>query len=279
MSVTVLLGILSILLAIVIVVLIVRSRGGSLASAMEHIDRRLDQLEKLGSDIDAMSSLFLVPHKRGGLGETLLAELLQTWLPQASYQIQYTFRDGSRVDAVIRLGRYIIPIDAQFPMERVSEVLESGTKPGKPSAELKKIFSSYAEDISRKYIKPDEGTLDFALLYVPSEKVFYHTFVLSDGEIHHNMLKKGVVPVSPSGLFLYLQTVSYGLNGFSLPGKQKELLTCIRQLRKDFTSFGNSFARSGTHLKNLVNAYEESLTHLTRVEIDLKKLENPGQKE
>ena len=164
MDVTILLGILSIFLVIVIVVLIVRSRRGSLASSMEHIDRRLDQLEKLGSDIDAMSSLFLVPHKRGGLGETLLAELLQTWLPEKSYQLQYSSREGSRVDAVILLGRDMIPIGAQFPMGRISEILESGIQAGKTPAELKKTFSDYAEDISRKYIKPGEGTLDFALL-------------------------------------------------------------------------------------------------------------------
>lgn len=240
---------------------------------LENINNRLDQLEKIGADFNKISNLFMVPHVRGGLGETILNELLGTWLPAKAFALQFPFRDGSRVDAVVRIGNYIVPIDAKFPLERITEIFNKNEEPGKVPPAVRRTFLKYADDICRKYIKPDEGTLDFALMYIPSEKVFYSTFILETGELLTECLHRGVVPVSPSGLFLYLQTVSFGFRGFSLPEKQKVLLRLIYQLRKDFSLFAKSYTLAGNHLKNLAAAYEESVLRMGRVETNLDNLE------
>jgi len=262
-------------LAFILIILLIRSRGAAAPAVLADIHRKLDQIEKIGEDFSTISNLFLIPHTRGGLGETLLKELLASWLPKKAYSLQYTFRDGSRADAVIQIGNYIVPVDAKFPMERVQAVLEGSWEPGTMPAELRRTFLTYADDIGRKYINPNEGTLDFALMYIPSEKIFYRTFVLDSGELLAGCLEKGVLPVSPAGLFLYLQTVAFGFKGFALPEKQKELVRHVSQMRKDLNAFNKYFELMGTHLKNLAASYDESRTRLNRVEQDLHRVEEP----
>jgi DNA recombination protein RmuC len=275
-------------LVVILLVLLIRRTSAGGPVTLDTISNQLDKLQALGEDFSALSNLFLIPHARGGLGETLLTELLQTWLPSKAYSLQYSFRDGNRVDAVIKIGNYIVPVDAKFPMERVGEVMEKraaegpGKGPGKdPSSgrtagEIRRTYLKYAEDIGRKYIRPEEGTLDFALMYIPSEKIFYNSFVLDSGDLLSECLQMGVVPVSPSALFLYLQTVAFGFKGFSLPERQKELLKTVYQLRQDFKAFLKTYSLTGNHLKNLINAYEDSISRLDKVERGMTKLEDPG---
>lgn len=262
-------------LAVILLFFLFRTRGAARSPLLADIDRKLDQIEKIGADFNTISNLFLIPYTRGGVGETMLKELLASWLPGKAYSLQYSFRDGSRVDAVIRLGNYIVPVDAKFPLERVQDALESSWEPGAMPSELRRTFLGYAEEIGKKYINPSEGTLDFALMYIPSEKIYYRTFVLDSGALLAGCLEKGVLPVSPSGLFLYLQTVAFGFKGFTLPEKQKELVQHLSQLRKDISAFNKYFELMGTHLKNLASSYEESRSRLRRVDRDLHRIEEP----
>jgi DNA recombination protein RmuC len=260
-------------LAIILLILLIAKGRLTGAAILSDIDRKLDQIERIGDDFSTISNLFLVPYSRGGMGETLLNELLASWLPAKAYSLQYSFQDGSRADAIIRLGNYIIPVDAKFPLERVRSVLDGSQGPGALPADIKRTFLQYAEEIGKKYIHPNEGTLDFALMYIPSEKVYYSTFLLDPGDLLAGCLEKGVLPVSPAGLFLYLQTVSFGFKGFALPEKQKELVRNVAQLRKDLAAFTRYFDIMGTHLKNLSASYDDSRSRLGRVDRDVSRIE------
>lgn len=279
MTIETVLVVVFVLLAAVIAALLVavvsRRRSGAAgdASLFENINRRLDQVEQLSRGVEDLSRLFLIPHARGGIGESLLEELLGNWLPRRSYATQYSFKNGTRVDAIVKIRPYIIPIDAKFPLESVRRSM-SDLPPGSDvPGDVRQAFLRHVEDISSKYIQPEEGTMQFALMYIPSERVYYQVFADSGGALSEEALRKGVIPVSPSTLFLYLQTVAYGLRGFAFPEEQRELVRIIGQLRGDLSQLAKSYSLAGTHLKNLQKAFDDSYARLARVEVIVERLE------
>ncbi len=257
---------LALLMVVLFALIFSRRRAVAGPELFESINRRLEQLEGLSKGVEDLSRLFLVPHTRGGVGETLLEELLKNWLPRKAYETQYSFRSGVRVDAVVKIKPYIIPIDAKFPLESVQRSLTEVTPGGPLPAEVRQTFMRHIDDIAKKYIQPDEGTMQFALMYIPAERVYYQVFADSDGSLSEAALRRGVVPASPSTLFLYIQTVAYGLRGFILPEERREMVQIVQQLKGDLAQFSRSFALAGTHLKNLMKAFDDSSGRLSRVE-------------
>lgn len=251
-----------------------RKRGSSDIEAGKQIER----LERISKGIETLSSALTIPHVRGGIGETLLAELLQNWLPKEGYRLQYRFRDNTRVDAVVVLGTYLVSVDAKFPLESFRSAMQDDDEVPTVTPDIRRALMRHIADISDKYIKPDEGTLQFALMYVPSESVYYRAFVQEDsgsggGSLLEIALERGVVPASPSTLFLYLQTVSYGLRGFAFPEKFRELAKTVGQFRVDIDALGKSFTLAGTHLKNFQKAFEDANTRFNRLDLSLQRLE------
>jgi DNA recombination protein RmuC len=229
-------------------------------------------LEEIRGELKKLNAMFTVPHIRGGIGEVLLEELLRNWLSDSMFALQYSFQDGSRADAVIVLGDFLVAVDAKFPLESVREALESEN--GElVSGETKRALVRHMESIGAKYIRPEEGTLQFALMYIPSEKIYYHFFVDSKHKLYEEALRNGVVPVSPSSMFLYIQTVAYGLRGLSLPEREQELVRVICQVRKDLHDYGSAHNVLGTHIKNIVKSYEEGIRRLTKLEQTVEKLD------
>jgi DNA recombination protein RmuC len=260
---------------LVLLLLLLSKRSGSIdmGPALERIGKRLDQLGDLSAGVETLSHLFLVPHARGGLGETLLEELLRSWLPSKSFSLQYTFRNGYRVDAIVRLGRYLVPIDAKFPLDGIRKSMETSDRGGVVTTEVKRTFLKHVSDISAKYIQPDDGTLQFALMYIPSERVFYHAFVEADSGLLEEAIRSGVVPVSPGSLFLYLQTIAYGLKGFAFTEKQQEVVRHIEQLNNDFKDLVRALSVSGSHLRNLVKSYDEAQKKLNTLDVSIERLD------
>ena len=267
-------GVLIVLCVILIIYLFTRRRDTlSLGQSVGNIQEKLALLTTIREEIEQLSDLFIVPHTRGGIGETLLEELLRNWLPPKAYSFQHTFSTGNRVDAVIRLGNFLVPIDAKFPMETVRQWLENPQKQEQIPAGIKKAILKHVAEISGKYIRTNEGTLHFALMYIPSEKLYYTLYVQEDTSLLYESLHQGVVPVSPSGLFLYLQTVAYGLRGFAMPEKQRQFVQHMFQLKKDFQDFQGTFTLAGTHLKNLINSYEDAKSKLNSIEQTIRQLD------
>lgn len=217
------------------------------------ITARLNQLDSIEREVKELNSIFTLPYLRGDAGETLLKELLANYLPKESFSTQYGFKNGSRVDAIIKTGKYIIPIDSKFPVQSVEETLSSGTPLSK---NVIRTFLKHGEDISKKYINPTEGTLNFAVMYIPSEKIYYNAFISGGGELTAELLKIGVLPSGPSSLFSLVQTVVYGLKGFTFNQKQGEIMEKIEAIRVNYNRISKQFQITNSHIKNL----KQSLT-------------------
>lgn len=250
----------------------------------------ITSLQHIHTELEKLNRMFTVPHIRGGIGETMLEELLHTWLADSMYRRQYSFKSGERADAVIFLGDFLIAVDSKFPLEAIRGELETGlerdggrveaseTPAGEfPSAQIRRNIGKHVQDIASKYIRPEEGTLQFALMYIPSEKIYYHLFVDGGGTLYEEALRMGVVPVSPSSIFLYIQTIVFGLRGLSFSGANNAVAGALFQARKDFTDYVKIHNVMGTHIKNLIKSYEEGIRKLTKLEHSIDMLENIGK--
>lgn len=277
-GVIIVLGILFLLNLVTIIRLSWRSRGRSDPNppALDRIASRLDMLEQISGNLTELSRLFLVPHARGGLGETLLSELLRTWLPAKSYETQHEFSNGARADAIVRLSNSLVAIDSKFPLEQVRDILDSSDE---LPAKTTRVFLKHIEEIAAKYIRPDEGTLEFALMYVPSEALYYRAFVDSDGSLMDRAIRKGVVPTGPSSLFLYLQTVAFGLRGLELPKNEREIVGLIDRLNRDFSELKGVAETTGKHVRNAAKQVDEFTRLLVRYETVLERLSTRRERE
>ena len=269
------------IIAVILGIALIRSRyalkhfGGEAdihSELLHRISRQLDSLDRIGERVEGLDNAFRIPRVRGGFGESLLEELLRAWLPEGSWTAQYPFPDGTRVDAVIRMGSRLVPVDSKFPLERLENWLKD-EKQGM-SGEVKRTIISHAEAISSKYIRPDDGTLSFALMYIPAENMHYRLLRDDDGTVMKECLNRHVLPVGPMSLFAYLQTVSYGLKGLALPAEGQELRRRVGRLRRDFSALVKPLATASTHLKNLNKSWEELERRTIRMEDSVNGMES-----
>ncbi len=238
---------------------------------LRRISRQLDSLDTIGRRVEGLDRAFRIPRVRGGFGESLLEELLGAWLPRGSWTAQYTFPDGTRVDAVIRMGRHLVPVDSKFPLERIEKWLMDDEAP--LNGEVRRALTGHAEGIAAKYIRPEDGTLSFALMYLPAENLHYRLLRDDDGTMMRACLACGVLPVGPMSLFAYLQTISYGLKGLMLPEEGEELRRRIGRLRRDFEALLKPLATASTHLKNLNKSWEDLDRRFGRFEDSLEAMD------
>ncbi|OQY37837.1 MAG: hypothetical protein B6229_07565 [Spirochaetaceae bacterium 4572_7] len=219
-----------------------------IASPQNKISEQLAKIDAIHQDVKNLNSIFTLPYLRGEAGETLLKELLKNSLPLGSFSFQHTFKSGVAVDAIVKTGKYIIPIDSKFPLQSVQTALLSEDKISK---QVIRTFLKHGEDISKKYILPNEGTLNFAIMYIPSEKLYYKTFISDGGELTNKLLNLGILPASPSTLFSFIQTVVYGLKGFTFNQRQNDIMEQIETLKIHYSKLKRQFQLSNNHLKNL----------------------------
>jgi len=243
---------------------------------LHRISRQLDSLDRIGERVEGLDRAFRIPRVRGGFGESLLEELLRAWLPEGSWVAQHSFSDGTRVDAVVRMGSRLVPVDSKFPLERLEDWLKDDE--GGMTGEVRRTIISHADAISSKYIRPDDGTMSFALMYIPAENMFYRLLRDDDGTVMKECLRRRVLPVGPMSIFAYLQTVSYGLKGMTLPAEGQELRRRIDRLRRDFSALEKPLSVASTHLKNLSRSWEEIERRSVRLEDSMNELDSiPGK--
>jgi DNA recombination protein RmuC len=231
-----------------------RSLGG-----LEEANRRIYEV---GKDIASLQEILRAPKLRGGLGEFFLADLLGQILPPQHFATQYVFKSGEKVDAVIKLGPSLVCVDAKFPLENFKRVLEAGSEDEKLRArrQFAGDVKRHIDAIAAKYILPDEGTYDFALMYIPAENVYYETILKDDAaddkNLSHYAMTKRVVPVSPSSLYAYLQAIVLGLRGMKVEDRAKEIIQYLSRLQGDFGKFREEFALIGKHLGHAQSCYQ-----------------------
>lgn len=254
---------------------------------MGEFQNRLGQLQestrsmiRIGQDISSLQDILKAPKLRGILGEFFLEELLRQLLPQDRYTLQYGFRSGEKVDAVILLGQGMVPVDAKFPLENFKRVLQSSSE--EDAQRSRKQFAQdvkkHIDQIATKYILPEEGTFDFALMYLPAENVYYETIVKEEGEegqtLSQYALNRKVIPVSPNSFYAYLQAIVLGLRGLRIENSAREILSCLAQLANDFKKFYEDFEKLGSHLNNSKTTYEKAQKRLDRFRDDLESVES-----
>ncbi len=236
------------------------------------LNEEMRRVEKIGEEISSLNDILNAPKLRGGFGEYMLEILLADTLPQKYYELQYKFNDGVMVDAIVKLGDFIVPIDSKFPMEaykRYSEEQDE-TLRAKYKKDFIKSVLGRVKEVSQKYIKPESGTLSFSLMYIPSETIYYEIITEREG-ILEECIKRKVFPVSPLSLYTYLFTIVMGLKGLEIERKAKEILKKINELSFEFGKFEEEFSVLGTHIKNAFTKYDD----LTKREFLIKnKIEN-----
>ncbi|MFA5114878.1 MAG: DNA recombination protein RmuC [Candidatus Omnitrophota bacterium] len=253
---------------------------GSIQERLGGLQKTNEQVYEVARNISSLQELLRAPKFRGELGETFLENLLSQVLPRDYYQMQYRFRSSDAVDAVIRLGGRLVPVDAKFSLENFQRMLESPEAKEKESYRRKFIqdVKSRIEEISSKYILPEEDTYDFALMYIPAENVYYETIVRED--LLGYCLNKKVIPVSPHTFYAYLQVICLGLKGLKIEENAKNILKGLSAFGSDIARFRDDFDTLGGHLANAGHKYEDSRLKLERLSErldNIQKSDNPGK--
>jgi len=235
---------------------------------------KLQELNQVGRSIQDLNSLLKLPHLRGSFGESTLEKLLADFLPVGSYETQYTIVPGSaeRVDAIVRLARQVLPIDSKFPREQVLPLFESSNPEDLASARkiLADFVKSEAKDIAKKYIRPEHGTTDLALLFLPSETLYFE--VVRNPGLFEELSKLKVYPVSPNTLAMGLHSVTVAQEYYEMARGVEKTIEDVKKARRNFEHFEKKFEDVGKGLKKAQEAFETANTHLTRYESSVYRL-------
>jgi DNA recombination protein RmuC len=239
------------------------------------------QVVDIARQLESLQDVLKNPKQRGVLGEYFLKTVLENVLPPGSFQMQYEFKDGSIVDAVVFVKDKIIPIDSKFSLENYNRILET-----RDDNERQKLESAFRDDLkarideTSKYVKPSEGTMDFAFMFIPSEAVYYDLLINKVGAVKSNTRdlieyaagEKKVMIVSPTTFLAYLQTVLQGLKALQIEESAKEIRKRVEELGRHLSSYENYMKKLGTHLGTTVNMYNSAYKELGKIDKDVLRI-------
>jgi len=272
--------------------LLINQRLESTTQAVTSVQVNLAKIEEsnkriyeVGKDIASLQEILRAPKLRGGLGELFLGDLLSQILPPENFELQHTFKSGEKVDAVVKLGDGLVPVDSKFPLENFQKIIKAETEDDKKY--FRKQFTSdvrkHIDSVASKYILPDEKTYEFALMYIPAENIYYETIIkdeeLGEGKsISSYALERKVIPVSPNTFYIYLKTILLGLRGMRIEEKALDIIRSLQRLRGDFSKFQQDFSRLGTHLSHAKSCYDSAEKRMERFEDKLSQVEESEEK-
>ncbi len=232
---------------------------GEVHEKMGRVFQASQKIQELAGGMTRLEDLLKPPKVRGGLGETFLEQALADVLPPGTWKLRHVFPDGTIVDAAIRVGDFLVPVDSKFPLENFRRSKESAD-----DADRKRARRDFAGDVRRhvdaiatKYIRPGDGTYDFAFMYVPSEAVYCEIVFDEEGvSLADWAAERGVIAVSPRLLHVYLATVCTGLRGMAVEERAKEILEHLSDLRREWNLVEDPFRTLGSHLRNSQKQYD-----------------------
>ena len=242
-----------------------------------HIQKQLGEFQELGRGISSatksLEGILGGAKTRGLLGEVTLGRLLEDSLPASQYAVQYRFSSGEAADAVIFLrDKKLVAVDSKFPLDAFRRISTEGE-------EAKRAFATavkgHADSIAKKYIVPNEGTLDLALMFVPSETVYYEMLMTLDnkGEALDSYCRgKNIIAVSPNTLYAHLCVIHLGLRGMQIEENAKRISAGLSGIQKNMATFTDVFEKLGTHLKNAQQSYGEADKRLEKTQSTLDSL-------
>lgn len=231
---------------------------GDIQKSLGRLEETHKHIIEISKDISSLQELLRAPKFRGEMGETLLGKLLEDILPKANIKLQHSFKSGDVVDAAIVIGQNLISIDAKFPLENFRKLQDAPTED-----EKKPYYRAFVrdvkgriEEVSSKYILPDEGTFDFALMYIPAEAVYYQ--ISKDEELGAYSKARKVIFVSPNTFYAYLQAILYGLRGVNIQRNIQKIFAELGRVQIDFKKFQEDFDLVGGHLSNAAKKYGDA---------------------
>lgn len=238
------------------------------------------QVVDVARQLEDLQDILKNPKQRGNLGEYSLELLLQNFFPH-NYESQYEFKDGAKVDFVIRIKDKIIPIDSKFSLENYQRISEAHDE--NQRQKLEEVFKSDIKkriDETAKYIKPEENTMDFAFMFIPSEAIYYDLLVNKIGALKVNTRdlieyatrEKRVIIVSPTSFIAYLQTVLQGLKAMHIEEETKSIIKNVEELRRHLISYADFSKKIGVHLGTTVNMYNQSQKEFKKIDKDVLKI-------
>ncbi len=217
------------------------------ARVINDVNKNIGEFSEIGRGMKDLQEFLSSPKLRGNIGEQVLKELLKQFLPNESFNLQYTFKSGEKVDAAIMTSGGIIPIDSKFPLENFRKMQKDVI--------FKKTFESdvkkHIDDISKKYILTDEGTIDYALMYIPSEVIYYE--IANNQDLFDYAQTKRVLPVSPTTFYAYLKAILMSFEGQKIEKQAKEILSSLRAIKKDYGKVEENLNVMQKHLVNATN--------------------------
>ncbi|MFA5133317.1 MAG: DNA recombination protein RmuC [Patescibacteria group bacterium] len=237
------------------------------------------QVVNFASQLQSLENILKNPKQRGILGEFFLETLLGNILPQNSYKMQYKFKDGEIVDAAIFIKNTIVPVDAKFSLEKFNMLMEEQNDARREELErdFKRDIKNRIDETS-KYIRPNEGTTDFAFMFIPAEGVFYGAANVRSEDLIKYAFGKRVMLVSPTSFFAYLQTVIHGLRALKIEESVKDILEGVDKLGKHLLQYEEYMKKLGNNIGTTVNSYNAAYKELGKVDKDIAKL-GKGEKQ
>jgi DNA recombination protein RmuC len=238
---------------------------GELRGQLGQVAEMATRMEALGREIDELQGILKAPKLRGNLGEASLEEFFRQVLLPGFWEMQHRFRDGQTVDAVIKLRDRLVPVDAKFPLESFQRLLAAEDDAARKAArkEFERSVKGRIDEIADKYIRPGEGTFEFALMFIPAENIYYEVIIKDEslgegGSLLAYANSRRVVPVSPNSFYAYLSTIVTGLKGMQVEAQAREIQARVAQLQTDFGRLAEVFRLVGTHIANAQKKYEEA---------------------
>ncbi len=245
------------------------------------LDETNKQVMGVAEQLQGLEDVLKNPKHRGVLGEYYLENVLKNVLPPKNYQMQYQFKNGEVVDAVVFVKDKIIPIDSKFSLENYNRILQEKDETKKQ--ELEKQFKNDLKtriDETAKYIRPNENTMDFAFMFIPAEGIYYDLLINQVGAIKVNtrdlieyaFKEKHVIIVSPTSFFAYLQTVLQGLRALQIEESAKDIRKSVEKLQKHLLSYQDYLKKLGNNLGTTVNFYNKAYSEFGKIDKDMLKI-------
>lgn len=224
------------------------------ARVIGDLKKNLGEMSEVGKGIRSLQEFLQSPKLRGNIGEQVLKDMIGQTFPKNSFHLQYQFRSGVKVDAVLKTDAGLLCIDSKFPMENFTLMHKGETETirGQAKKDFVNDVKKHIADITKKYILPEEGTMDFALMYIPSEAVYYE--IANMNELMEYARRLRVYPVSPNTLYAHLQVLLLSFQGKELEQKSREVFKLLRAIQKDYGKVEENLGVLGRHINNAYNS-------------------------
>lgn len=244
----------------------INERLDNAARVIGTVNKELGAMQEIGRNMQALQDFLKSPKLRGNIGEQVLQQMLDQYFPHGFYDFQYRFNEGQIVDAILKTEDGLIPIDSKFPMENYQKMSNAETEESRLGflREFVKDVKKHVNDIAKKYILPDQGTVDFAIMYVPSEAVYYE-IIRHDVDLNLHGIEKKVLFVSPNSFYYFLRVIMMGMQGKRVAEATHDIIATIKGIQKDSERFGETLQVLNTHISHAKNAFDKVNTEYAKL--------------